>query len=69
MDHLLAQAGSHKPPLLSGKTWVIDRKNCSAVNNVWVSWIDAENLSVGVCVHADLVTPDYKARIKITAVN
>ncbi|BBB29544.1 RidA family protein [Neptunomonas japonica] len=68
VDDLLAQAGTNKSRLLSATIWVSDMNDFAAMNDVWVGWIDAENPPVRACVRADLITPDYKVEIQVTAV-
>tara|TARA_R110001583_G_scaffold112883_1_gene262984 strand:- start:2166 stop:2510 length:345 start_codon:yes stop_codon:yes gene_type:complete len=68
VDDLLAQAGTDKSRLLSATIWVSDMADFAAMNDVWVGWIDAENPPVRACVRADLITPDYRVEIQVTAV-
>jgi enamine deaminase RidA (YjgF/YER057c/UK114 family) len=68
VDDLLAQAGTTKSRILSATIWVSDMDDFAAMNDVWVNWIDAENPPVRACVRADLITPDYKIEIQVTAV-
>jgi len=68
VEELLALAGTNKSQLLSATIWISDMDDFTAMNDVWVGWIDAENPPVRACVRADLITPDYKVEIQVTAV-
>ena len=67
IDARLAEAGTDKSKLLWTQIWLTDITERDAMNEVWTSWIDADNPPVRACVQSQLARPDLRIEIMVTA--
>jgi len=68
IDELLAKAGTDKKHLLTANIWLKDiASDFEAMNEQWISWVDAENKPVRATVQATLCSPDMLVEIQVTA--
>ena len=63
----LNTVGSDKSKLLSATIWLKDIKDRDAMNEVWTSWADADNLPARACVQAEMARPEVLVEIMVTA--
>ncbi len=68
IDALLAEAGSSVSKLLTANIWLSDMANFAAMNEIWDSWIDRNNLPVRATVELRLAAPTLLVEIQVTAV-
>ena len=67
IDRLLALAGSSKSNILSATIWVTDIRERDAMNEVWLTWIDTDNIPARACVEAKLADPRALVEIAVVA--
>ncbi len=67
IDVRLAEAGTDKSKLLWTQIWLKDITERDAMNEVWTSWIDADNPPVRACVQSELARPDLGIEIMVIA--
>ena len=67
IDSLLAAAGSNKSKLVSCMIWVTDIRFRDELNEVWLKWVDPENLPARACVAAPLANPNLFVEIAAIA--
>ena len=67
IDVRLAEAGTDKSKLLWTQIWLKDITERDAMNEVWTSWIDAQNPPVRACVQSELARPDLGIEIMVIA--
>ena len=67
IDALLAQAGSHKSKIVSAQIWLADIRTREEMNQVWLAWVDANNLPARACVEAKLASADILVEIAVIA--
>ena len=67
IDARLAEAGTDKSKLLWTQIWLKDITERDAMNEVWTSWIDADNPPVRACVQSELARPDLSIEIMVIA--
>jgi enamine deaminase RidA (YjgF/YER057c/UK114 family) len=67
IDAGLAGAGTDKSKLLWTQIWLKDISERDAMNEVWTSWIDADNPPVRACVEAQLARSDLRIEIMVIA--
>jgi enamine deaminase RidA (YjgF/YER057c/UK114 family) len=66
IDRLLAKCGSSKSKVLQCHIWVTDIRNRAPMNEVWIEWVDKNNLPARACVEAKLADPN--ALVEIMAI-
>jgi len=66
IDRLLAEHGSDKTRILTATVFLVDIKDKSAINPVWVEWLGDELPSRAAVAVADL-GPDVRVEVKIIA--
>lgn len=67
IDALLQAAGSNKSLILYAQIWVADIRMRDAMNEVWMAWVDKDNLPARACVEARLADPKNLVEIQVTA--
>jgi enamine deaminase RidA (YjgF/YER057c/UK114 family) len=67
IDRVLAQAGSNKAKILRVEIWLSDMANFDAMNEVYVAWIDPDNVPARVCVESRLWDAAAQVEIMVTA--
>jgi enamine deaminase RidA (YjgF/YER057c/UK114 family) len=67
IDRYLERLGAQRGDVLSAVIWLKDMADYAAVNSVWDAWIDAQRPPARACVKADLVKPDWRVELMITA--
>ena len=67
IDAVLAKAGTGKSRILSANVWLTDIRNRDAMNAVWKSWVDADNLPARATVEAKLADPRMLVEIAVIA--
>ncbi len=67
LDRLLALAGTSKSNILSATIWVTDIRERAAMNEVWLTWIDPDNIPARACVEAKLADPRALVEIAVVA--
>jgi enamine deaminase RidA (YjgF/YER057c/UK114 family) len=67
VDKLLAQVGSDKSKILFATIWLPDIRLRDAMNEVWLAWVDPDNLPARACVEARMANIDYKVEMQIIA--
>ncbi len=68
IDTCLAAAGTNKSNILYAQIWITDMKQRDALNEVWLGWVDPQNLPARACVEARLADPRILVEIQVTAV-
>ena len=68
IDRVLAQAGSNKSKILRVEVWLADITNFDAMNEVYLAWLDPENVPARVCVESRLWDKAVQVEIMVTAV-
>ena len=68
IDRLLAGAGSDKSKLLTAQVSLADMNDLAEHDSVWNEWVDPDNPPLRVCVQAQLVRPEMRVEIMVTAV-
>lgn len=69
VDRALALAGSDKSRLLRSEIWIADMAHFEAMNEVYLAWLDPENIPSRVCTQARLWHDDCLIEIMVTAVS
>jgi enamine deaminase RidA (YjgF/YER057c/UK114 family) len=67
IDRLLAKCGSSKSQVLQCHIWVTDIRNRAPMNEVWIEWVDKNNLPARACVEAKLADPNALVEIMVIA--
>jgi enamine deaminase RidA (YjgF/YER057c/UK114 family) len=67
VDKLLAQVGSDKSKVLFVTIWLADIRLRDAMNEVWLEWVDPDNLPARACVESRMASTDYKVEMQIIA--
>ena len=67
IDRVLAHAGSDKSKLLRVEIWLSQMKNYDAMNAIYQSWLDSENVPARVCVESRLWDNAAEVEIMVTA--
>ena len=67
IDALLAQTGSHKSKIVSAQIWLADIRTREEMNQVWLAWVDANNLPARACVESKLAAADMLVEIAVIA--
>jgi enamine deaminase RidA (YjgF/YER057c/UK114 family) len=67
VDKLLAQVGSDKSKVLFVTIWLPDIRLRDAMNEVWLEWIDPNNLPARACVESRMASTDYKVEMQVIA--
>ena len=67
IDALLVAAGSNRSSILYAQIWVADIRMRDAMNEVWMTWVDKNNLPARACVESRLADPQNLVEIQVTA--
>ena len=67
VDRYLALCGSDKSKILSATIWVADIGLRDAFNEVWMAWIDPQNLPARACIEAKMADPRCLVEIAFVA--
>ena len=67
IDATLKLCGTDKSRLLTATIMFADMRDFDAVNDVWDSWVDKDNLPARTPVEVRLVTPRHLVAIQVTA--
>lgn len=67
IDRYLAAAGTSKSNIMYAQIWVTDIADRDALNEVWLGWVDKNNLPARACVEAKLANPKILVEIQVTA--
>ena len=67
IDRVLTQAGTDKSKLLRVEVWLSNMDNYDAMNEVYQSWLDPENVPARVCVESRLWDDAAQVEIMVTA--
>jgi enamine deaminase RidA (YjgF/YER057c/UK114 family) len=67
IDRLLALCGSSKSKMLQCQIWVCDIRYRAPMNEIWLEWVDKENLPARACVEARLADPRALVEIMVIA--
>jgi enamine deaminase RidA (YjgF/YER057c/UK114 family) len=67
IDALLAAAGSDKSKIVACTIWVTDIRYRDEMNQVWLEWVDPDNLPARACISAQLANPNLFVEIQVTA--
>jgi enamine deaminase RidA (YjgF/YER057c/UK114 family) len=68
IDVLLSAAGTDKTRLLSATIWLVDMASFPEMNAVWEAWVASGAAPARATVASpQLVSPDYKIEIAVTA--
>jgi enamine deaminase RidA (YjgF/YER057c/UK114 family) len=68
IDAFLSAAGTDKSRILYAQIWITDIRSRDAMNEVWLEWVDTQNLPARACVEARLADPRLLVEIQVTAV-
>src|SRR2546428_14027465 len=63
LDRLLAQAGSDRSHLLSGRILLADRADYPGMNAVWDEWIPLGDAPTRACTLQQLINPGWRLEI------
>lgn len=67
IDDLLSASGSDKSLILRATIWLADRNDFDGLNTVWDQWVDKNNPPVRSTCQVNLLSPDHKVEITVTA--
>ncbi|GLR24981.1 RidA family protein [Limnobacter litoralis] len=67
LEARLKEAGSSKSRILSCTIFITDRAHIAKFNELWDAWVPEGCAPVRACVVADLLNPDWKVEIQMTA--
>jgi len=67
IDRVLTQAGTDKSKLLRVEVWLLNMDNYDAMNEVYQSWLDPENVPARACVESRLWDDAAQVEIMVTA--
>lgn len=67
IDRLLAKGGTSKAKLLQAVIYLSDMRHFQAMNQVWDTWVDAENPPARATVGAALARPEFLVEIMVVA--
>jgi len=67
-DKYLRLCGSSRSHILSAVIWLNDIRLRDAMNEVWLSWVDPQNLPVRACVENRMADPNCLVEIQFIAV-
>lgn len=68
IDKILEEAGTTKSRLLSAQIWLKDiAGDFKAMNEIWDSWVDPENLPSRATAQCEMGAPDVLVEIIISA--
>ena len=67
IDSLLAKAGTNKSRILMAQIFIADLKDVAGMNQVWDAWVAAGHTPPRATVQAQLVDPQWKVEIVVTA--
>ena len=67
IDQLLETHGTDNTRLLQALIWVKNIRDRDAMNEVWMTWIDQNNLPARACVESRLADPKNLVEIAVTA--
>lgn len=67
IDRLLAAAGTGKQRIVSATIYLADIKTFGEMNQAWEAWVPADAKPARATVEAQLVTPEYRVEIQVTA--
>lgn len=68
IDAFLSAAGTDKSRILYAQIWITDIRLRDAMNEIWLGWVDPQNLPARACVEARLADPRILVEIQVTAV-
>lgn len=63
----LHKAGTDKSKLLTAQVWLSDMRLFEDHNSVWNAWVDRDTPPVRAGVRAELVRPNLRVEIMVTA--
>ena len=66
IDRVLTQAGTDKSKLLRVEVWLPNMDNYDAMNEVYQSWLDPENVPARACVESRLWDDAAQVEIMVT---
>ena len=67
IDGLLAKCGTSKSKIVSATIWVSDIRLRDQMNEVWIPWVDPNNLPARACIEAKLADPRILVEIAVVA--
>ena len=67
IDRVLSQAGSDKSKLLRVEVWLANMDDFDAMNTIYQTWLDPENVPARVCVESRLWDDTALVEIMVTA--
>jgi enamine deaminase RidA (YjgF/YER057c/UK114 family) len=67
IDKLLKEAGTDKSRILFAQIVLADIKTFADMNAVWDNWVTPGNTPARATIEANLVAPEYKIEIIVTA--
>lgn len=67
IDRLLGLCGSNKSKILQCHIWVCDIRYRAPMNEIWIDWVDKDNLPARACVEARLADPRALVEIMVIA--
>ncbi len=60
-------AGTSKSNILSASIWVVDIRLRDPLNEIWVTWVDPENVPARVCVESKMADSNALVEISLIA--
>lgn len=67
IDCLLAEAGTNKSRILMAQIFIADLKDVAGMNEAWDAWVASADAPPRATVQAQLVNPQWKIEIVVTA--
>ena len=67
IDRVLAQADTDKSRLLRVEIWIADMTKFDQMNEVYVAWLDPDNVPARLCVQSPLWEDAVQVEIMVTA--
>jgi enamine deaminase RidA (YjgF/YER057c/UK114 family) len=67
IDCLLAEAGTDKSRILMAQIFIADLQDVAGMNEAWDAWVAVGNAPPRATVQAQLVNPQWKVEIVVTA--
>lgn len=67
LEAMLTSANSNKSSIISATIWLANIADRTAVNDVWIDWLQPGQAPSRACVGADLAGPKYLVEIALVA--